>query len=228
MVVAQNEIVGMRAIMPKVRREWVDQVLVVDGRSTDGTADYAREQGYDVHVQSRPGLRAAYQEAWPLIRGDHVITFSPDGNSPPEYIPQLIAKIGEGYDMVVASRYLGGSSSEDDDLVTAFGNWLFTHVINALYRWHYTDAMTIFRVYRKELFYELGLQHDATYERYERMFFTKLGVEPILSARCAKRRLRTADIACPEPPRIGGARKLQVVRWGLGYMTQVICDRFTP
>ncbi len=56
------------------------------------------------------------------------------------------------------------------------------------------------------------------------MFFTRLGVEPILSARCAKRRLRTADIACPEPPRIGGERKLQVVRWGLGYMTQVVCD----
>jgi hypothetical protein len=51
-------------------------------------------------------------------------------------------------------------------------------------------------------------------------------VEPILSARAAKRRLRTADIACPEPPRIGGERKLQVVRWGLGYMTQVICERF--
>jgi glycosyltransferase involved in cell wall biosynthesis len=101
LVVAQNEIEGMRAIMPKVDRQWCDQILVLDGRSTDGTAEYARQQGYDVHVQSRPGLRAAYQEVWPLIRGDHVITFSPDGNSPPEYIPMLITKIREGYDMVL-------------------------------------------------------------------------------------------------------------------------------
>ena len=48
------------------------------------------------------------------------------------------------------------------------------------------------------------------------MFFTRLGVEPILSARCAKRHLRTADIACPEPPRIGGERKLQVIARGWG------------
>ena len=87
-----NEIVGMRAIMPLVRREWCAQILVVDGNSTDGTAEYAREQGYEVHIQKRPGLRSAYQESWPLIRGDAVITFSPDGNSPPEYIPALIAK----------------------------------------------------------------------------------------------------------------------------------------
>ena len=225
-VVAQNEIEGMRAIMPKIDPRWCDQILVVDGRSTDGTAEYARSMGYDVHVQREPGLRAAYREAWPLVRGEWVVTFSPDGNSPPEFIPQLIAKAAEGHDMVIASRYLGGAQSEDDDAVTAFGNWLFTSVINALYRWHYTDAMTIYRIYRKELFYALALDQDRTYQSFERMFFTRLGVEPILSARVANRRLRTADIACPEPPRIGGERKLQVIRWGLGYMTQVICERF--
>ena len=161
LVVAQNEIEGMRAIMPKVDPRWCEQILVVDGRSTDGTAEYARTMGYDVHVQREPGLRAAYREAWPLVRGEWVVTFSPDGNSPPEYIPQLIAKAGEGYDMVIASRYLDGAGSEDDDAVTAFGNWLFTSVINGLYRWHYTDAMTIFRIYRKELFYALDLDQDA-------------------------------------------------------------------
>lgn len=227
LVVAQNEIQGMRAIMPRVQPEWCEQVLLLDGNSRDGTAQYARDRGYDVHVQQQPGLRAAYREAWPLIRGDYVITFSPDGNCPPEYIPRLIAKIREGFDMVIASRYFEGATSQDDDLVTAFGNWLFTGVINRLYRWHYSDAMTIYRIHRRELFYELGLDRDATYAPYERVFFTRLGVEPILSARSAKRKLRTADIACPEPPRIGGTRKLQVVRWGLGYMTQVICDRFT-
>ena len=39
LVVAQNEIEGMRAIMPKVDPRWCEQILVVDGRSTDGTAE---------------------------------------------------------------------------------------------------------------------------------------------------------------------------------------------
>jgi glycosyltransferase involved in cell wall biosynthesis len=228
MVLTQNEIEGMRAIMPQVRPEWVDQILVVDGNSTDGTAEYARSMGYDVYIQKQPGLRAAYQEAWSLVRGDYVITFSPDGNSPPEYIPQLIEKIGEGYDMVIGSRYFEDATSEDDDIVTGFGNWLFTTTINLLHRGHYSDAMTIYRIYRSELFYELGLDRDDTYAVYEKLFFTRIGVEPILSVRAAKAGLKIADIACPEPARIGGERKLQVVRWGLAYMSQVFWEKFTP
>ena len=33
----------------------------------------------------------------------------------------------EGYDLVIGRRYLGDAKSEDDDIVTAFGNWLFTN-----------------------------------------------------------------------------------------------------
>jgi len=228
LVVAKNEIEGMQAIMPQVKPEWCEQILLLDGNSTDGTVDYARQMGYDVYIQKQKGLRCAYQEVWPLIKGDCVITFSPDGNSPPEYIPELIAKMQAGDDMVIGSRYFGDATSSDDDVVTAFGNWLFTGVINVLHGGHYTDAMTIYRIYRKELFYQLDLDKDATYERFETLFFTKIGVEPILSARFAKEKLRHADIACPEPPRIGGERKLQIVRWGLAYMSQVIWERFTP
>jgi len=228
MVVAKNEEEGMRVIMPQVKPEWVDQVLVVDGQSTDGTVEYSRSMGYDVYVQQQKGLRAAYTEAWPHIRGEYVITFSPDGNSPPEYIPELIAKIREGYDMVIGSRYFGDATSEDDDIVTGFGNWLFTNTINLLHGGHYSDAMTIYRIYPTKLYYQLGLHLDETYERFEKMYFTKIGVEPVLSVRAAKAGLKTADIACPEPARIGGERKLQIVRWGLAYMSQVFWEKFTP
>ena len=43
-----NEIDGMKTIMPRIKPEWCDQILIVDGQSTDGTVDYARQQGYDV------------------------------------------------------------------------------------------------------------------------------------------------------------------------------------
>lgn len=227
-VMTLNEIEGMKAIMPQVKRAWCDQILVVDGGSTDGTVEYAREMEYDVYIQKAPGLRSAYREAWPLIKGDWLITFSPDGNCPPEYIPKLIAKMGEGYDMVIGSRYYEDATSEDDSIVTRFGNWLFTTVINLLHSGHYSDAMTIYRIYKKELFYQLELDKDSTYKVFEKLFFTRVSIEPILSARAAKERLRIADIACPEPSRIGGEQKLQVVRWGLAYMTQVIWERFTP
>jgi hypothetical protein len=72
LVMAKDEIRGMKEIMPRISREWVQQILVVDGQSSDGTAEWARDNGYEVYVQKEPGFRAAYAEVWPMIRGDYV------------------------------------------------------------------------------------------------------------------------------------------------------------
>ena len=215
-----NEIEGMKTIMPKIKPEWCSQILIVDGNSKDGTAEYARAQGYDVYVQQKKGIRHAYMEAWPLIKGDVVVTFSPDGNSVPELIPDLIAKMKEGYDMVVASRYAKGAKSDDDDLMTSFGNWLFTKTINVLHGGHYTDAMVIYRAYWTRLFNELDLHKDESYAP-EKLFGTVMGCEPLLSVRAAKRKLKITEIPGDEPARVGGERKLQPFRWGAAYMTQI-------
>lgn len=221
-----NEIVGMKSIMPKIDPTWVDQILVVDGQSTDGTAEYAREQGYDVVIQQKKGMRHAYMEAWPHIKGDVVLTFSPDGNSIPELIPDCIKKIQEGYDMVIVSRYKDGAKSEDDDAVTGFGNKVFTSLISLLHGFPYTDAMVIYRAYPKNLIYDLDLHKDESFEFEEKLFGTKLSWEPLLSIRAAKRKLKIAEIPGDEPAREGGVRKLQVIRWGAAYMFEVIREVF--
>jgi len=220
-----NEIEGMKVIVPRIRPEWCDQILVVDGGSRDGTLEYARERGFDTYVQKRRGIRFAYMEAWPLISGDVVVTFSPDGNCPPEAIPELTAAMRNGYDMVIASRYHGGLTSEDDDVVTRFGNWMFTTLINRLHGGSYTDAMGIFRAYRTTLFSQLALDREESYAT-EKLLATTIGVEPLLSIRCAKKRLRVGELAVPEPARVGGDRKLQVVRWGGAYLLQVFRELY--
>jgi glycosyltransferase involved in cell wall biosynthesis len=220
-----NEIDGMKAIVPLIRPEWCDQILVADGGSRDGTLEYAQERGLETYVQRRSGIRFAYIEAWPLIRGDVVITFSPDGNCPVEAIPRLIDAMKDGYDMVIASRYLGGATSADDDVLTAFGNWMFTRLINILHGGHYTDAMGIFRAYRSDLFSRLALDKDESYAP-EKLLATTVGIEPLLSIRSARKRLRISEIPVPEPARIGGTRKLQMVRWGGTYLLQVFRELY--
>lgn len=220
-----NEIDGMKAILPQIRPEWCDQILVVDGGSSDGSLEYAKALGLETYVQRRKGIRFAYMEAWPLIRGDVVITFSPDGNCPVEAIPRLTAAMSDGHDMVIASRYLGDARSEDDDMLTGFGNWMFTTLINGLHGGHYTDAMGIYRAYRTDLFSRLGLDQEEGYAP-ERLLTTTIGIEPLLSIRSAKRKLRVSEIPCPEPPRIGGKRKLQMFRWGGAYLLQTFRETY--
>ena len=226
LIPALNEINGIKEIMPKVKKEWIDQILIVDGGSTDGTIEYARANQYPLIIQKKKGLRHAYVEALEHIIGDIIITFSPDGNSIPELIPPLIEKMKEGYDMVIVSRYAKGAKSYDDDIITTFGNWLFTNTINLLHGSRYTDAMVMFRAYRKNVVYDLDLDKDSSYSFEEKLFRTKVSWEPLLSVRAAKRRLKCADIPGDEPPRIGGERKLKIIQWGLAYMTEVFREMF--
>ncbi len=226
LVLTLNEVEGMKQIMPRIKNEWVDQIIVVDGGSTDGTIEWAKEQGYFVYIQKRKGFRHAYNEVLPYVEGDVVLTFSPDGNSIPELIPPLLEKMKEGYDMVIVSRYLGEAKSEDDDQITAFGNWLFTKTINVLHGGHYTDAMVIYRAYKKSIIYDLELNKEEGYARAESLFNTNISWEPLLSVRAAKRKLRVGEIPGDEPPRIGGERKLKILKWGAAYYFQFFRELF--
>jgi len=220
-----NEIDGLKVIMPKIDHTLFDQILIADGGSKDGSLEWARSQGYDTILQKKKGLRHAYIEGFPHIKGEWVITFSPDGNCLPEDLPRLIDKVSKGHDMVIASRYFGNKRSGDDDVVTRFGNWMFTTLINSFFTAKYTDVMTIFRIYRKQMFYDLDIHLEDSHNT-EKLFFTVVGVEPLISIRAAKRKLNCSDIYSFEPARIAGVRKLQIIRWGSAHLLQVFKEIF--
>ena len=86
--------------------------------------------------------------------------------------------------------------------------------------------MVIFRAYKTQLIYDLELQTDEPYLAAEKLFNTTISWEPLLSVRAAKRKLKIAEIPADEPPRLGGTRKLQVLRWGGAYYYQFIREKF--
>jgi glycosyltransferase involved in cell wall biosynthesis len=226
-VMTLNEIDSARVIMPQVDRTLFDQILFIDGGSTDGTIEWCQEQGYEVYVQKERGLRKAYAEALPHIRGDVMITFSPDGNSVAALLPKLVEELKKGWDMIIVSRYLGDAKSEDDSFVTRFGNWVFTTMINVVHGGKYTDAMVIYRGYKKSLITDLNLIDDKAYRIPEKLFNTRVSIEPLLSIRAARAKLKVTEIPGDEPKRIGGERKLQIIRWGLTFLYQIFSEKLS-
>ncbi len=194
-----NEIVGVRAVMPRVKREWVDEIIVVDNNSTDGTREYFESLGIPVIAQKTRGTIGAWWEGFQAATGDVIITFSPDNNSVPEVIPQLIEKMREGYDMVIASRYAKGATSEDDTLLSAVGNFVFTNLINILFGGQYTDTLVMYRAFRKDILKQISFTEETGREHNKHL----LGMFDMLSSiRCAKYGLKVAEIPGDEPARL--------------------------
>ena len=209
-----NEVDGMKAIMPRINPGWYDQLIIVDGGSTDGTVEYARQQGYFIFRQQQRGAGAAFLESVAKATGDILIVFSPDGNSIPEKIPELVAKMEEGYDFVIVSRYLDGAKSYDDDAVTAFGNWFFTTLLRMLFRAPITDALVMYRGYRREIVKKLGVSTPTV----------SWGTQ--ILARAARKGLKIGEIPGDEPPRIGGVRKMSPLKNGTSELLMTLREFF--
>jgi glycosyltransferase involved in cell wall biosynthesis len=188
----RNEIDGLKAIMPRINSEWCDEILIIDGSSTDGSKEFLLEMGYCVVDQRSRGVKGAFWEGFELATSDVIIPFSPDGNSIPEDIPKLIEKIREGYSIVIASRYKGGIRSKDDTFASRLANKAFTSLINMLFVARYSDCLNMYRAFYKEHLYELGIDKHKN-EHSEIMLLT----------RGSRYGLSITEIASPEPSRIG-------------------------
>jgi len=195
-----NEIVGFKKIFPQIDRSLFDDILVVDGGSTDGTVEFAIENGIRIMSQLRKGLGAAVMDAIATLTTDCVVEFSLDGNCMLEQLPLLVQRLREGHDLVVVSRYLPPAHSDDDNIVTAFGNFMFTRFIRYLGNQPITDSLTIYR----------GFDVAVTrYPEFERCLDGPV-FEPLVSAVAALRDLKVLEIPGDEPKRIGGKSKMSV------------------
>jgi glycosyltransferase involved in cell wall biosynthesis len=202
-VLVLNEIEAIQKVLPQIKREWVDEIIVVDGGSNDGTIEYCESLGYAVLRQSQRGYGRGMMELIDRAQGEIIIEFMGDGNCKPETIPLLVAKINEGYDLVIGSRYMAGARSYDDTFITRLGNWGFTQLINIAFRAHYDDAMMGYRAYRKSAFRQLEMDSPG-------LCFPTQG-----SIQFARFGFKTAEVPSDEPARLGGVRKAKNFSTGL-------------
>ncbi len=101
--------------MPLIERSWFDAIYAVDGKSTDGTVEYLKQQGIPVYTQPRKSLNAAVVYAFEKCSTDALILFHPKGTIAPASLGQFRRPFEEGVDFVVASRMICHGRNEEDD-----------------------------------------------------------------------------------------------------------------
>jgi glycosyltransferase involved in cell wall biosynthesis len=140
-----------------------------------------------------------------------------DGNDDPRYIPPLLAKIAEGYDVVSGSRFAEGGDTDDSDDplgIRRLGNRLFTYLVNVLWKAEYTDSTYGMRAFTREAWSRLNMNA------------TRNETEFLMSIRSVKLGLKVCQIPIVEGRRIGGEVKARSLTTGLSFVKIIIRELF--
>jgi mannosyltransferase len=163
-ILARNEEVTIGDVVSATTR-YVDEVVVMDGHSTDATAEIAKRAGATVYQDPGRGKGSAVRQSLELCDADILVFIDADGSHDAADIPRLVSPLvlGEA-DLCVGSRFTGGSdelSLSFGQLVRTVGNISMNIAINARWKTSLTDTLNGFRAVRREAARVSGLTEDT-------------------------------------------------------------------
>ncbi|MFI7544103.1 glycosyltransferase family 2 protein [Actinoplanes sp. NPDC049599] len=186
----------------------VDEVIVVDGRSSDDTVAVAREVRPDVVVvrQTRSGKGNALVCGFAASTGDIVVTLNADGSADPQEIPRFVDALLSGAEAAHGSRFRPGGDHRDAGAAERFGHGVLCRVVNLFFGTRFTDLSCGYNAYWRELLPGLELPApDARGPRRGRLSWGEgPEIDTLATLRTATQGLRVVEVATVGYPRIYG------------------------
>jgi len=208
-VPARNEALCIGPVLSHCK-PYADELIVVDGHSTDETREIAEAAGARVLLDSRKGKGAAIRLAIREVTGDIVVFIDADHSHSPHDIPRLVAPILRGQaDHVVGSRSLGGSDELHGDFskfMRLLGSNIITLGINYRFNVCLTESQNGFRALRTEVARNLDLREDIT------------TIEQEMTIKTLARNYRIMEVPAHEYARSMGESKIKLTRVSFRYV----------
>jgi glycosyltransferase involved in cell wall biosynthesis len=161
---ARNEALNIERVVTDARLH-ADEVLVIDGHSTDGTREIASGAGANVHKQQSRGKGGAIVEAGSLVPEGVIVFIDADQSHDPSDIPFLAQPIIDGAaDLVIGSRMLGGSDelfTDAREFTRLVGGHILTLAISKRFRHPLTDSQNGFRAISSDVLRALHLKQTS-------------------------------------------------------------------
>src|SRR3989339_980245 len=159
-MLVRNELPCLKILLPQIPKTGkdvgYDEVVAIDGMSTDGTVEFLKTNGVLVIEQERKGRGDAFHEAFAKVDADAYIFFSPDGNEAIDDLKKFRPLLEEKIDLVIATRMVKGAVNEEDDKIFKWRKWaIFSFNFLAIFFFrktsHYvTDSINGYRAITKK------------------------------------------------------------------------------
>jgi glycosyltransferase involved in cell wall biosynthesis len=183
--------------------EYVDEVVVVDNNSTDGSGDLARSLGARVVTEGRQGYGAAYRAGLPAATGDVIATLDGDGTYPAGEIRRLVEMLEDReLDFISAARFPLSDPGAMSPM-NRMGNAVLTLATRLLFGWPLRDSQSGMWVFRRAVLGKLRLVSEGM------SFSEEIKIEALSHAG-----VRFAESPIPYSQRIG---QVKLRRWRDGW-----------
>lgn len=190
---AYNAAATLKKTYDEISNMYVDDIILVDDASHDGTPDISTQLGIDTlrhpkNLGYGANQKTCYREA--LKRGgDIVVMIHPDYQYSPRLIPAIAAMIASGhYDIVLGSRILGGRACKDGMPVYKYiGNRMLTLIQNIVFGAKLSEYHTGLRAFSRAALETLPFDENSD----DFLFDNEILVQAIYFG------FRIGEISCP-------------------------------
>jgi glycosyltransferase involved in cell wall biosynthesis len=214
-VPALNEAESLPHVLPQIP-DWVDEIILVDGHSTDDTVAVAQRVRPEIRVieQTGKGKGAAIRNGFAAATGDIVVLIDADGSTDPREIPGFVGALLAGADFAKGSRFLQGGGTDDMPLIRRVANKGLTMLANLIAGTHYTDITYGYNATWRRCAGAMALDIDGWAN------------EIISNLRVARNGLRVVEVASFEQPRVAGEAKLMAFSAGWTILKAMLREPF--
>jgi dolichol-phosphate mannosyltransferase len=199
-------------------RPYADEILVVDGHSTDRTREVAESAGVRVVLDNKKGKGEALRHSINFVTGDIIVFIDADGSHDPNDIPNLLVPIlKDEADHVSASRLIGGSSELHggfDECIRLMGSSFITACINWRFKVKLSESQNGFRAIKTDVIKQLGLSENIT------------TIEQEMIMKTLKKGFRMGEVPSHEHKRKMGYSKISVRKVWFRYVYALVKHLF--
>lgn len=212
-----NEAENLPFVLPRIPT-WVQEIILVDGSSTDNTVLVAQSLLPDIRIvqQKGRGKGSALRQGFAIATGDIIVMLDADGSTDPEEMGMFVRLLRNGADLVKGSRFLQGAGTADMPCYRRLGNCALTLFVRLLFGCAYSDLCYGYSAFWARTLPLLQLDADG------------FEIETLINLRALRAKLHVLEVHSLEARRIHGCSHLKTIPDGWRVFMTILRERFFP